>query len=422
MRFILTAIGSYGDVHPFVGLGKALAARGHDVTIVANPYFSELIASAGLRQIELRTREEYEQLAENRNLWHWFKGPQIVVRDGQAAFARELYETIVAHFVPGETVVAAHGLDLGSRIAQEKHGVPVASVVLAPLQVRSNLAPPAMPFFFSRHLPFKWPRRLQHWLVDRVVVDRMLSGPINGLRAELGISPPVSRFFDRWWYSPQLVICLFPDWFAPAQSDWPSNTLQAGFPLWDESDQTALPPDVAAFLDDGEPPVVFVPGSAMMFGQAFFAAAADACRLIRRRGILLTKYPEQLPDSLPDGVRCFGFVPLSHVLPRAAAFVHHGGIGSTSQGLAAGVPQLVMPRNFDQPDNAERLVRLGVAEVLRPRRFRGPAVAAAIARLIEDADVAATCGRLAGRCHGPRSFSAACEALEQLRPTVETAR
>ena len=78
--------------------------------------------------------------------------------------------------------------------------------------------------------------------------------------------------------------------------------------------------------------------------------------------MFLTQYPEQLPARLPNGVRHFNYIPFSTVLPRAAAFVHHGGIGTTAQALAAGVPQLVVPLAHDQPDNAVRIRHLGVGD------------------------------------------------------------
>ena len=68
-------------------------------------------------------------------------------------------------------------------------------------------------------------------------------------------------------------------------------------------------------------------------------------------------------------MRHFGFVPLSKLLPHTAALVHHGGIGSCAQGLAAGVPHIVRPMSFDQFDNSRRLVRLGVAEEISVRKF-----------------------------------------------------
>src|SRR5262249_33834850 len=140
--------------------------------------------------------------------------------------------------------------------------------------------------------------------------------------------------------------------------------------------------DVARFLTDGEPPVVFTPGTGNRHARDFFAAAADACVRLGRRGLFLTRFAEQLPAQLPDGVRHFAWVPLSKLLPHASALVHHGGIGTSAAALAAGIPQVVMPFSHDQPDNAARLERLGVARPLPVRRFRGPALAAELGQLL----------------------------------------
>jgi UDP:flavonoid glycosyltransferase YjiC (YdhE family) len=133
-----------------------------------------------------------------------------------------------------------------------------------------------------------------------------------------------------------------------------------------------------------------------------------------RRGILLTKYADQLPATLPPSVRHFGFVPLSKVLTKTAALVHHGGIGTCAQGLAAGVPQLIRPMAFDQFDNSRRLVRLGVAEEISVRAFRGPTAAAALERLLASRHVASKCRELASRCDRPAALDAACVELERL--------
>jgi UDP:flavonoid glycosyltransferase YjiC (YdhE family) len=258
-----------------------------------------------------------------------------------------------------------------------------------------------------------WAIRLGYRLADATLVDPLLAGPVNAFRGELSL-PPARRFIDRWWYSPQRVLGLFPPWFGPPQPDWPRQTVLTGFPLWDGSELTGLPVGFQEFLDRGDPPIVFTPGSAMRHGRTFFNAAVDACRRLGRRGVLLTRDFEQLPRSLPPGVRHFDYVPFSQLLPQACAIVHHGGIGTVAQGLAAGIPQLVMPMAHDQHDNAARLMRLGVAETLRRRRFRGPAVARALARLLESAPVARRCQDLAGRLTDSDSLAAACDVIEQL--------
>jgi UDP:flavonoid glycosyltransferase YjiC (YdhE family) len=188
----------------------------------------------------------------------------------------------------------------------------------------------------------------------------------------------------------------------------------AGFPLFDERGLAEVPADVEAFLAAGEAPLVFTPGTAMKQGQAFFAAAVEACGRLGRRGMLLTRFPEQVPSPLPEGVRHFGYVPFSQVFPRAAAVVHHGGVGTTAQALAAGVPQLVMPLAHDQPDNAARVRRLGAGRAIAVKKFRGPAVAAALGELIGSAEVRARCRAVAAKFAGDGGVEEVVRALEEL--------
>jgi UDP:flavonoid glycosyltransferase YjiC (YdhE family) len=226
--------------------------------------------------------------------------------------------------------------------------------------------------------------------------------------------PPARGIMRDWWNSPQGIVGLFPDWFAPPQTDWPAGIRLTGFPLWDEHEVSNPPPGLEKFLASGSPPIVFTPGSAMMHGHAFFRAAIDACQILSRRGLLITKYAEQLPDRLPDGVAHFSFVPFSDVFPRAAAVVHHGGVGTCGQGLAAGVPQLIMPMSHDQPDNAARLERLGVGLELKPKHFQGAAVARQLGKLVDDPQVGERCRELATRMDAKAALTATCEQLESL--------
>jgi len=78
--------------------------------------------------------------------------------------------------------------------------------------------------------------------------------------------------------------------------------------------------------------------------------AARACQLSGHRAIFLTRYPEQLPPSLPKEVKHFSYIPLSQLLPHAAVLIHHGNIGTCSQALRAGIPQIIQPLAFDQFD------------------------------------------------------------------------
>jgi rhamnosyltransferase subunit B len=415
-QFIISAIGSYGDVHPMIGLGSALARRGHRVKLIANPYFSEPIAEAGLELLPIGTREQYIELSQHPDLWHPLRGVKLVLGMAAGGFARPIYELVAEHYEPGETVLCVHALDLGSRVAAERFDAPLASVDFAPGVIWSVYDSPRVKGALSGPRVPQWFKWLQYWASDRLFVYPLVNRELNGLRRELGL-PPVKRVFGRFMHAGHMLLGLFPDWFGPPQPDWPVNTRLVGFPLWDAQDDAELSREARDFLAAGDAPIAFSPGSANREAHQFFEAAVEACERIGRRGILLTKYADQLPARLPPSVRHFGFVPLSRLLPHTAALVHHGGIGTCAQGLAAGVPHLVRPMAFDQFDNSRRLVRLGVGEEISVKAYRGPAIAAALQRLLTSTAVAANCRTLAARCDGPASLAAACIELEQLVST-----
>ncbi|TWT35849.1 MurG-like transferase [Posidoniimonas corsicana] len=413
MHFLLTALGSYGDVHPMIGLGAALVARGHEVEVVANPYFEQEIRTASLGFVPMGTQQQYHDMTRHPDLWRPRQSLPMIVREASLAFLREMHRELTARCRPGETVIAAHGLDLASRVVRDQGLAPVASVTFAPLSMWSRRTPPKLPIAFTRPWLPGWVNQAQFLLGERAVLRPLIAPELNALRAELGL-PPVGRLMPDWWYADACNLCLFPDWFAPPQPDWPAGTECVGFPLWDGGCHRPLSDACQAFLDEGEPPIVFTPGSANRQSAELMAQAAEACRLLGRRGVLLTKFAEQLPADLPQGVRRFEFEPLSQLLPKCAAFVHHGGIGSSSQGLAAGTPQLIRPQAFDQQDNAARLRALGVAGELSPRRFNERTAAAALERLLGSDEVRESCRRQARRCDGQAARNRACGVLEGL--------
>ena len=411
MFCLFSALGSYGDVHPVIGLGVAMRERGHEVMLVSNPYFEQPIRDAGLGFTPIATVERYKKITHTKRLWHPTRGLRVIIKLALEECLEELYEIMQRLHRPGETVIGAHGLDLASRVLGERIGAPVLSLCFAPLVLWSHRSPPRLPIGAGLS-PSPWLARTQYALSELLLIRPMLARPLNRFRRRVGLGPIRGSFHD-WYYRVSPPLALFPDWFAPPQPDWPPGTVTSAFPLWDGGVHSALPEEANRFLEDGPPPVVFTPGSANRYGERFFAAAVDACERTGLRGVLLTKYPEQLPDRLPDQVAALGFLPLGSVLERSAAFVHHGGVGSSARGLAAGIPQIVQPLAFDQFDNAERLRLLGVAEEIVPRRFKGPRVAEALERLLGDAMVSDSAEKWARRCQDQSGLSAACEALER---------
>ena len=380
---------------------------------MTNEHFEPLVRRVGFGFAAIGTDEEFQEALKDPTVWHSLAGARTLAR-WVCKLTPVMYETVVRHHEPGQTVLVATGAAFGARIAQEKMGIPLATIVLQPTWFRSLHRMPV--FAGAPPVPAWLPRPLKaalFWGVD-VVADRLFHiGEINRFRAGLGL--PRLRHIQGWWLSPQRVIGFFPDWFGLPQSDWPAQIRMPGFSMYDDRPPDAgLDPEVERFLASGSPPIAFTPGTGNMHAQAFFKAAVDACGLLGRRGMLLTRHTVQLPDRLPDSIRHFAYIPFSQVLPRVAALVHHGGVGTLAQGMAAGIPQLVMPMAFDQPDNAARLKKLGVGDWLAPKAFRAPEVARKLGRLLSSADVAERCRTLAGKVDDDDAIERACDMIEEL--------
>jgi UDP:flavonoid glycosyltransferase YjiC (YdhE family) len=413
MHHLLITLGSHGDVHPFVGLGVSLRQRGHRVTLATNALFQSIIETAGLEFAPLGSAEEFQSVLQHPDLWHPQRGGKLVIKEALLPMIRPTFELIQRMSAAGDVIVTAHAIAFGARIAQEKLGIPLVTVHLAPAVLRSAFDPLRMSAVdFLRYMPAGLIRTF--WkVIDRMIIDPLLAQPINTFRKELGL-PPVSGFIRDWWMSPQRVIGLFPDWFTPPQVDWPPQLRLTGFPLFDERTHHELAVELKDFLAAGPPPVVFTFGSAMTQAADRFAASIAACQQSGRRGLLLARHSDQMPTSLPPGILHVPYAPFSELLPHCAALVHHGGIGTTAQGLAAGVPQLVVPFAHDQFDNAYRVKRLGCGMELSQPKYRPRLIARALDRLIGDTTIASQCQIIAKRMRQDDPVDIACDWIERL--------
>jgi rhamnosyltransferase subunit B len=418
VNVLLVTLGSHGDVHPFIGIGIALRARGHEVTFATNAFFQPLAERAGFDSfLPLGTADEYRTVAASDDLWHRRKGFKVIF-DLVGRGMPRMYDLVEGYVQShADPVVVSSSLCLGARVAQDRLKFPMATVHLAPALLRSCIDPPKLPGVF---LP-KWVPAFVNsslfWVGDHLMVGPVVKPQLNSFRASKGL-PPISRPLHDWWHSPDRVIGLWPDWFAPMQTDWPKQTRLGGFPLYDEKGLDPMPPKLLEFLASGDKPIAFTPGSAMWRGDDFFAASADACKILGRRGVLLSRHSDHIPASLPPGVIHVEYAPFSELLPQAAAVVHHGGIGTTSQGLRAGIPQLVMAMSHDQPDNVNRLRRLGVGAQISPASYRGPKITKAMSGLLDSPEVSKNCQAVAQRFETGDQFSRTCGFIEALSPVV----
>lgn len=445
MKIILAPFGSSGDVNPFVGVGVRLRERGHRVTVIANEHFAGLIEAEGLDFVASGTEQEYRELIDHPDIWHPHKSVGVLYA-GILRAAPQIYERIADHYEPGSTVLAAPSFNIGARVAHDGLGIPLASLIPNPLLMRSIHSPARSPLLHVPGWTGSWGVQLAYKMMDRKY-DRMLGEPLNELRRSLDL-PPVHGIAS-WMRSPQQIICLWPDWLYERQPDWPEHAETTSFVHYDgvstvagDGDGSRGDPDRGE-ADRGDPdrgapdqetpdrgsvdqgaadrnaadrdaPVVFTAGTAMSQGQELFAAAAEACAILKRRGLLLTQRPEQLPASLPQGVEHLSYAPFGELLPTAAAIVHHGGIGTAARAIEAGIPQLMIPHAYDQFDNSRRFGVLGLSSELPREELSAEKLAAALDRLLGSSIIADRCKRHADMVRSAEGLERTCDLIEAL--------
>lgn len=410
MHVLAVATGSHGDVYPLIGLARSLARRGHQVELVSNEHFRRAAEDEGLEFVAAGTSEQYGEIINDPRLWDPRRGIGLLM-EVIMKFLPAGYELLKARIRPGETVLVASSLSLPARLIRETHATPLVTVHLAPSVLRSVQDPIHMPGLSISAGSPAWVKRMFWRFADRFVLDPLIAPKLNAFRASLGLRP-VRRVFDRWLHSPDCVLGMFPEWFARKRPDWPAKTHLTGFPLYDAADHECVPDSLEEFMCSGPAPVLIAPGTANVAAADFFRASLAACERAGLRAVLVTRYSGQVPAPLPDWARHYAYLPFSRILERCAVSVHHGGIGSLSQGLRAGIPQLVRPMAFDQFDNGQRAAALGVARMLPVRDYRPDRVAKALTELTSSGFVSA-CREIASRFDDDDALDRAAGAVEE---------
>lgn len=412
---ILCAVGSAGDVHPILGLGRALQQRGCRITFLTAGYFKTQAEKAGFEFVDTLPNCDFHSMLNDPLIWHAVRGTRKVMELAVKPMLRTMYEAIEKHYDPRTSKVVASTLAFGARVAQEKLGIPLTTIHLSPALFRSQFEGPRLPKVWVHRGP-AWFKRFQWYVADRFVIDPMITPWLNAFRGSLGLTP-TQRIFKEWWNSPEQVLAFFPEWFAARQPDWPSQTKLVGFPLYSEEGLTEPSSGLVEFLQSGPKPIAFTPGSANLFGHQFFRVAAETCKQLGKRGILLTRFGEQIPHDLPPQVKHFEFAPFRWLLPQVEMLVHHGGVGSMSQAMAAGIPQIIMPMAFDQVDNAYRVEKLGVGGSVARERFEVTRLAAKINALLNNSNTLRQCIQIAERISHVNALATACDTILEQKPS-----
>jgi rhamnosyltransferase subunit B len=381
-RVLVLTRGTEGDVRPFINIGRALLARGHSVVVITHCIFEQLILEAGLGFATFDMLGEYERMLagfqQARTLDDYIRR----FYENQLPKYPVTFACIQEHFRPGETVLlsTANSLML-AWIAREKLKIPIIEIYLAP-----GLIP-------------------KHGMVTQFTPSIDLS--ISQFRVQMGLPPKHTQPPDV------VAIALWPDWYAAFKPEGTSQALYGGFPLASNPNE-ALPVEVEALLATAPAPIFLTGGSGVFVSEQYYSACIEACRRLGRRVILVARRQAGLPRTLPPDVHVFPFLPFSSLMPRVAAVIHHGGIGTAALAFAAGVPQVILANGIDRPGNAMRVERLGVGKFVPPRRWDADGVAAALTSLVDNPPVLARCQELAHRIREDNSLTRVVDTIEKM--------
>lgn len=379
-RFLVLAAGSGGDVAPMARIAAHIASIGIPATLMAPARYQSFVHGTGATFATLGADDVFEEVFSGSEIWTAQHGLKASWRYYGAAMKTSLAH-IRATSRPEDTVLVSSSFAVGARLAEELDGFRNTTVHLSPGVIFSAVAPPVWPAF---SIPPQWPRWLKVMLVrsaERWGTDPVIGGQINPALTAAGRRKE-HRFFSRWIHSPRHVLYAFPDWFASPAADWPIQGEFTGFPAG-AAQQAPMPASVTALAGENAGPLIVITAGTAVEGRApWVRAAITAARNSGARVVVVEPRAPMSSKHNDTGLISVPFVPFERLLPLADLIVHHGGIGTFTQALRSGTPQLMVPTAHDQADNAARASALGIARRSTAQEMvadAGQAITAALA-------------------------------------------
>ena len=391
LNFVLYTKGSGGDIFPFIRVGEELKRRGHQVSLLTHCGYEARAKSSSLDFVALDSPQEYERFLGDQELLNSPRGIPQFLRRYSLSRALGDYQVVSQQCKANNSIIVTRDLfDLAPRLAAEKLQLPVRWMFGNPSQVDT-------------------------WSLREQLFSQLLGPEINRIRFALGL-PSTLLANCEFGYS-SLGVALWPEWFAEPNANYRIPVVPVGFIRQDDAPGLEIPPIIERVLDCGKPTVLITAGTGMYLGSEFYDVATKACELVDCAGIAVTQHSAQLPEDRRSCVSWVGMLPFRKLMQRVRLVIHHGGLGTLACAMAAGIPQLVLPKGADRPDNAARLQNLGIAEFLPPPKWRPELIAQSLMRLLSSPTVAEKCRTIADRLKDQDGTQLACQAIEQFTPS-----
>lgn len=418
-----------GDLLPYIELAKGLKRAGHYPLIVGPAEYRLTVEREGITFgpmapsiADLQRQLNIDAASIHKKNFHPITGPFFMLRRMLMPNLVSSYSDVLNLSVSADLIITS-SIAYGAMIAANKRDVPYVSVALSPLAVLSEYDQPKLWFMqlFDKLSP-----RGGIWVSKKIHsallgVFSFLFLPIYKLRRQVGLKQP--KNIREAVLSTIGTICFWSPLFAEKQLDFPPNSLIAGFPFNNNSGgEKSLPKELANFLESGAKPLIFTLGATSgSISSKFFLESVKSAQMLGYRSILLSACADDTAKlKISDDIYICNFADHSALFPYAAAVVHHGGIGTLSKALKHGCLQLIVPLHTDQPDNARRAERLGVAKVIPIKNYNCNVVCNALSSLLSDTSISREAAVVSKKISSETGIDNAVEFIQKILNTGNT--
>jgi rhamnosyltransferase subunit B len=364
MKIVISTFGSLGDIYPYIEMGLILKKQGHQVKIATCKSYTELVSNKGLQHCALRPDFNFSDKNLLKKAMTLKDGSKVIVKDIILPHIEESYLDLT-EIVQGSDLLINHAYCYAGPIVAEKQKMKWISCNLSPTNFWSSLDPSVLPY---SQFTFKIPSmgfRI-NFLLNKFIRNYTKSWctTIYKLRNKINL-PSIKQPLFEGQHSPYAVLALFSSLFANKQDDWPENSITTGFLSLKSDKHIDDFEEVKKFLEKGDNPIVVGLGSSVVVNpEEVYDKMILMALKFKKRIILVGGKNNYTKKEDSPTVLITDFIPYDLIFPYASLIIHHGGIGTTYQALKSGKPMLVIPHSGDQPDNALRIIKLGVGDVL----------------------------------------------------------
>lgn len=410
MEVILMAMGTKGDIHPIVGLAKELKQRKFSPTIITNEVFKEIIIDAGINFHAIGSRPQYFQ-GNSTEVWRYEgnTGDNFVYYHLPAF--ESAFKFVKSRYLENPNLlIVSLCKNNGARAAADILNIPCVTITLSPSLIFSSIAPSPTSLW---RLP-KWLPKLLHrpFLIYRytrtknIFYTKKITNDFKSVRKSLNALPIGKNNLTN----EILHLGFFPEWFGQRPKDWPKEINLVGFPLFD----TVMDKSreiISEFVTKNGMPIVFTTGTGVTDIEDFIQEGIEICKMLQLPGLFVGGDKQDL-SHYGDEYLHLSYVDFEYALPKCKAIIHHGGMGTLAQAIKAGIPQLIRPLKFDQPDNADRIYRLGLGSYIFPDLFKPHYVAPRLASLINSETLKKTISTYSADVERSNAIAYACGMIE----------